>query len=265
MGITFFITYLIFYIFRIWNGLTLSQLNRPLILRKTQDAGIWLFQHIPLYKLAQNPQSVLLLDTGLVLLAILLLALFIQRKDKFWLLAIFAVFSYLYVIISMSFPNVPIRKYLGLILIPFIFLTRGKRFLVYTELMRYFVCFIFASAALWKISRGALLQKDQFVNILIKQNQDYYLQVEPNLFQSISRWLILHPELTNSLFAFTVLLQLSFGLGFLTKRFDRLLFIFLVAFLVADYFIMTIDYWELLVFTPFFFLPQLYKRFKIEF
>lgn len=50
------------------------------------------------------------------------------------------------------------------------------------------------------------------------------------------------------------IIELSFFIGFFTKRFDRLLFIFFIAFLLMDLLIMRISYFEVIgLALPFFF------------
>jgi len=47
-------------------------------------------------------------------------------------------------------------------------------------------------------------------------------------------------------------MQLSFAIGFLTKKFDGLLLIGLIVFIFADFLVMRIEYWEFLIFAPLF-------------
>lgn len=160
----------------------------------------------------------------------------------FWLLTLIYFFS---------FNVITGHHYHGLIgvliiVLPF-FSKEGKRFDIAWEGVRYYLLYIFASAALWKIARGSAFNVEQLSSILKAQQLDLLLQNPDSLRASISAYLISHSSVGHAILLVNVLVQLSFALGFFTKRFDTALLILSIVFVVANYFVMSIVSWELLI------------------
>lgn len=122
-----------------------------------------------------------------------------------------------------------------------------KRFNLLWEGLRYYLLYIFTSAALWKIFRGSVFYQEQLSNILKHQQLDLLLQQPQNYQAHCVQYLIAHPETSHVLLIANVALQLFFILGFFTKKFDSLLFVLAIIFCSANYFVMGITSSELLV------------------
>ena len=106
--------------------------------------------------------------------------------------------------------------------------------------MRYYFLYIFSSAALWKILRGSAFYHDQLSNILKQQQINLLLQNPDGYKAHIAQFLISHTNFSHALLLANVVLQLSFAIGFFTKKFDRFLFWFAILFVVANLFVMGI-------------------------
>jgi hypothetical protein len=62
------------------------------------------------------------------------------------------------------------------------------------------------------------------------------------------RYLVQHPAISYAFYAAACLLELSFVIGFFTKKYDRRLMVAFFVFLVMDYLVMRIIYFEWLPF-----------------
>ena len=122
-----------------------------------------------------------------------------------------------------------------------------QRFNFSWEAVRYYLLYIFSSAALWKIMRGSVFYHNQLSDILKAQQIDLLLQNPDNYKAHIAQYLIAHSDLTHALLIATVILQLVFIVGFFTRKFDMVLFALSIAFVIANYFVMGIVSFELLI------------------
>ena len=122
-----------------------------------------------------------------------------------------------------------------------------QRFNFAWEAARYYLLYIFASAALWKILRGSAFYHDQLSNILKAQAIDLLLQNPDNYKAHFAQYLISHTGISHVLLLANVVLQLSFLTGFFTKKYDMILFWLAITFVVANYYVMGIISFELLI------------------
>lgn len=136
----------------------------------------------------------------------------------------------------------------GAILIAVPFFTKNEiRFNLLWQAVRYYWLYILASAALWKIIRGSVFYTHQLSNILKAQQLDLLVQ-QPHSFQAqVVQYLIANPTVSHAVLLVNVLIQLTFIVGFFTKRFDSLLFVLAIVFTIANYFVMSIVSAELLI------------------
>jgi hypothetical protein len=138
--------------------------------------------------------------------------------------------------------------FVGVILmsIPFWFKSE-QRFNFSWEAARYYLLYIFASAALWKILRGSAFYHDQLSNILKQQQINLLLQNPGNYKAHIAQYLIAHTGVSHILMLANVLLQLSFAIGFFTRKYDMVLFVLAIVFVVCNFLVMGILSMELLI------------------
>jgi hypothetical protein len=136
----------------------------------------------------------------------------------------------------------------GFLLVPIAFWATHPRgqYLLW-EGLRYFACWVFAAAFVWKLMRGYFWAEHYGVT-LIKQMRAGYLHVHPDtiLGQSLF-WLVNKPEFCDTLMIGGGLLQGVFWVGFFTKRFDKWLVALAVLFHLSTYFLFDIVFFELLV------------------
>jgi len=231
-------------------------LGDAFIFEPRQDPLLWLLIASGLPQ-AFIESSFLAWTYDIIILLLPVVLYFSQIKDKHkysWLL--FLAYS-LYLLIIFSYPSLSIRKYLGLALVMLLFSARTKvQYVHIGKALRYFLCFIFVSASLWKLSRGTLLDSSQFVNILSAQHAQNFILFPDHISTLISQYLISKPGLAYIFYVLVALLQFSFLIGFFTKNYDKWLAMGLLAFILGDYLIMRIEYWEFIVFLPLVLLPN---------
>lgn len=93
------------------------------------------------------------------------------------------------------------------------------------EFMRYFVCWVYFSAFIWKIINGSVFQPSYGLEI-IKTSQASFIYSNPNSFWSeFYFFFISNPILTSVGTSAIFLLEAIFGLGFFTKKVDGILLV----------------------------------------
>jgi len=136
------------------------------------------------------------------------------------------------------------QHYLALLVISsFVFFGRSdKTFSLLWEGLRYYLCFLFASAFFLKFYNGGQFQWD-LGYVVFREQMATYLFLHPNswLTQHLYSFFLLHPTIVNIGQKVTFLFEGLFAVGFFTKKYDRLLmfsafFIFITTMLFSDVF-----------------------------
>lgn len=138
---------------------------------------------------------------------------------------------------------------LGIIFcLPLLWIRSPQRFVLIFGGIRYYVLWVMASAAAWKIYRGSWLVPHQMAELLADQHLSYLIQHPDAAFARLIRWLIRHPHIANILWYLGWLTEGSFIVGFFTRRWDRWLGLLFLGFFAADYALMGINFWEFCIF-----------------
>ncbi len=235
--------------------MTITQLMQPYFYEPHEDPLAWIFISSGIPEFVINHRWISIsLDILVPLLVIIILLLAINKNRNYKLLLLHLLLFNFYLFVVFSYPTLSIKKYLGLTLLPILFLAKDdKTYKLLFSVFRYFVLFIFSSSALWKIFRGSVIQKDQFVYILQHQHIDQFHFYPDHLVSLIAQYIIGHPTLASILFLCAIGIQLAFTIGFITRKWDRVLALLLCVFVLFDFLFMRIEYWEFLVFLPLFF------------
>ena len=112
--------------------------------------------------------------------------------------------------------------------------------------MRYFFLFFFASAAIWKLRQGGTFNPEQMSGILLMQHKEYLVSAPDYWYTHFIYWLVKHQAIGFVLYLTGTLLEMVFIIGFFTKKYERILLMLFIAFLIMDFFIMRISYFEIL-------------------
>lgn len=108
--------------------------------------------------------------------------------------------------------------------------------------IRYIFLYIFLSAGLWKLRAGGFWNIDQMSAILLDQHLLLLASNESSFFTEIIHFLISNYFVSYALYFTVTIIELCFIVGFFTLRWDKVLFIFLISFLIINYFLMEINY-----------------------
>ncbi|MBC7652656.1 MAG: hypothetical protein H7101_13005 [Deinococcales bacterium] len=134
------------------------------------------------------------------------------------------------------------------LLFPIIFLTKKESsFYVLANGLRYYFLYLFTSAAVWKFTQHGIFNMQQLSNILIIQHKEI-LTANITGYQIFIYWLINHSTISYLLYVAATLLELLFIVGYFTKKYDWLLAIAAITFILFDYAIMRIIYIDWLPF-----------------
>ena len=254
---------IIFYalmIFKWWGGLFLYQLS-PIIYQTRFDFFTWQLMQTGLHTWLMHHEGGRYLMDGL----------FYSMPFLYWLThrtnqaratvvaIIMLVVNWVYIQCYTLYPTSSIESFIGWLLFPLLFITISLRsFYFMLQGLRYFFLFLFASAGLWKLVQQGAFNVQQMSGVLLYQHKEF-LTSSPNYWLThFFYWIINHPMVGYIMYLLGTLLELMFITGFFTRKFDRILLYAFILFLILDFFLMRIYYWEL---SPFI-ITLLYSRYK---
>ncbi|WP_153800473.1 hypothetical protein [Foetidibacter luteolus] len=243
----------IFYLLMLYkwaNGMLLYQLQ-PAFFYTRQDLVTWLFMQTGLHKwLLNNPAGWLVADVLFYSMPLLVLAA-LRKSEKLCAAAAFMMLlvNWCYVQCYTLYPTNSVEGHVAWLLFPVLFMLRKPRgFALLFQGLRYFFLYLLVSAAVWKIAQGGIFNIRQMSGVLLYQHNQL-INLSPGYWQSVLYlWLINHPAVSYLLYFAAFVCELCFVAGFFTRRFDRWLAIIFILFLVMDYLIMRIPYFEWLPF-----------------
>jgi glycosyltransferase involved in cell wall biosynthesis len=196
-----------------------------------------------------HPASFAIADWAAFLLPLPLL-FYVGRKDRFSPIAgiVFIATLALYLLLADIFWQVHDEPFVLLLLLALAWTTnRAGRFYTLLTACRYYFLYIFVSAAIWKLARGAVFNSQEMSRILLLHHTDLLTGPCTSLTCRTYSWLIRHAATSQALYIGGALLEASFLAGFFTRRWDRWLIVLAVVFVIADLLVMRIPYWTILL------------------
>lgn len=222
------------------NNLFISQLSIPVLVYPDLDNTYWLFLFLNIpQKIATTLSLAYCVDLSLVIF--LLLSLYFWDKTIYPI-----VFLFIYIFYFITYNSFACHHYhhTGVLFIVLPFCFKDSAFKLMFEFVRYYLCFIYASAGCYKLFRGSVFNPDQMVEIL----RNTHLEALSNQSSGpILNFLLSNPSFSHFLFVLSVLFELFFIVGFITKKFDYLLFLILVLLKISLFIMMDFLAWELLI------------------
>jgi len=223
----------------------ISQLESPVLGNVYKDLTFWLFElaHIPAF-VSGHYGVALLLDLIITCAAALA---FLQPSNVVFART-YCVSILFYFVIQTTYANHHYRPIIGLLVagVPFAFGSL-PRFGNFVHGLRYYVLFIYTSAGLYKVVRGSWLNRDQMTMIIEKTQLDLLLSQPENWHALFFTWMLHHEWASWSLFGMATVLELSFVIGFFTRRWDLGLFCTAITLHIGFYFTMDFFAFELIV------------------
>ncbi|HEY4337021.1 MAG TPA: hypothetical protein VGM89_14020, partial [Puia sp.] len=182
-----------------------------------------------------HPGSFIVFDVLLFALPLVWLATGLRR----WLGVLFVGFLAVYLLLADIFWQVHHEPYILYLLLPLAFITRRpERIDGILQAARYYFLYIFVSAAIWKIARGAAFNSEEMSRILLVHHSELLSGDCQGWLCGLYRWLIDHPLAAQTLYWAGILTEASFFLGLFTRRYDRWLIALAVLFVAADWWVM---------------------------
>lgn len=223
-----------------------SELSRPVLIDPGIDNTYWLIHCLGIPRAVTH--SVFgspLLDLALFFSALSAAAISCRRVYAI----LFSILLFIWQITLSTYSLHHYHTLVGMLVlsIPFWF-GAGERFTMLWEATRYYFFFMFASAGLWKLTRGAIFDPHQMVAILKAQHAQYLFDYPDGLFAPLYTYLISHAGLSQAILISMMVIQLSFLGGFFTRRLDRIYLYIFILFIAMNYIVMHISSLPLLVF-----------------
>lgn len=240
---------IIFYllmVYKLFNGMLLFQLQ-PVFFFVRSDISSWIFMQTGLHQWVFNHKiGAILADAIFYSLPLLyLLTLLFRPKYALAVAVSMVLLNWMYVECYSLYPIVLIHWHTAWLIFPFVFLgNKPRTFSLLFEGLRYFFIFFFFSSGVWKIVVGGVFYTEQMSGVLLFQHTEQ-LANSPEYWQTrFFLWMIRHIWVSQAVYIAACLLQLSFIVGFFTKRYDRWLVAGFLVFLACDYLLMRIPYFE---------------------
>lgn len=234
------------WLFRCYQGLLLFQLHQAPFISVKADNIFWIYHasQIPYWVIKYQA---LAFAMDIMWLIIALIGIF--KVQNRWLagLAFLLVFNYLIIFNSLSTHHEHILVGL-LFFMPLLWVRDKTNFVLIFAGIRYYAIFTLFSAGIWKVYRGSLFIPNQMSEILKHQHIDYLISYPETYFSNTITYLITHPSLANLLWYGAWFIELSFVLGFFTRRFDKLLGSLFIIFFIMDYLLMQLCFVEFCIF-----------------
>lgn len=154
--------------------------------------------------------------------------IFTRQKISSW---VFTVALFIYIVAGYSVLCFHKHNLTGLWFASLMFLAVGETaFSLLFELVRMYAVFSYASAGFWKFFRDVWNLPGHFA-LIVKVDALAYLAQHPDTWLAkVLSWLIIHPAQLDNMMVLSSFIQLSFVIGFFTKRFDKYFLLYALTF-----------------------------------
>ncbi len=232
-----------------FNNSLLSQMQQPPLIYPGSDNSFWLMHllNIPQFFL-QHYWAALLFD--IVITCSCIICIIIPQQRLFTCITVAAVW-----ILYIAFCSAVGKHYaqIGYLLtpIPFIALSE-KKFDLLWNLLRYWVCFLYVSAGLYKIYYGGFGYGHNMSNILWRDNAEWFVFNKGGAGYGLYHYLVENPGIAQWFYRIATFFDLALLVGFFTKRYDKWLLVGLLFFHLGNFLLLHISFVEQsLIFAPF--------------
>ena len=224
--------------------------QQPVFIYDTFDVFSWLFMRTGIHQWLLQTKYFVLFDWVYYSAPLsLLIASFTSRKLISFAAVYILLVSWIYLQCYFLYPISSYTIFIAWLIFPFIFIANNdKTFALLFEGVRYFFLYFFLSAGAWKIINGSVFNPVHFSAVLIEQHKEMLTASKGYWLSHFYQYLIGNTALSYTLYLTVWVMELSFITGFFTRRYDRYLAFIYFVFLIADYFVMRIPYFETLPF-----------------
>ena len=241
------------WIFRFYSYCMLHQLQSPVLKLLEADNTYWLLHYFSIPQMLITHSTVTTIFDGTLLL--LPIGMIIYPSNKLFPVITW-IFWGIYFITFGSYFNHHGHSLIGVFFILPPFFIKKSLFHLSWQGVRYYTCFIYLSAAIWKIARGTAFELTHIQEVLISQNASQLLLIPDALISQLTTIVINYPDLAFIISMAVAISQLSFGIGFFTRKYDFYLIILGLLFHTATYLFMDILFFELCILYLAFLIPK---------
>ncbi|MFN8283491.1 MAG: hypothetical protein U0U67_09775 [Chitinophagales bacterium] len=242
----------LYFIFWLYQGHFLFQLHHPTLINTGIDNTYWLLC------ILRIPQTIMQFPLLFDLLFVVVSIISFATKNK-WSFRFLLIVSIVHIITFNVFTGMHTKScvFLPMLLLPFCF---DKLFDLVWQGVRYYFLFVLVSAAFYKILNGGLFHPNQFVHILENQHAELSILNPTNYTYLLSVWLIQHAAIANMLWYALFVMEAIFLIGFFTRKFDSILLVVLVLFMLSTFILMRISLFDFCCAFPFLFILKNDKK-----
>ena len=239
------------FIYRFFSDSLLHQLQQSALITPEIDNTYWLFHYLQIPEFLTRSSAIPIMF-DVVLFGLIITCIFISRFRIFPVLLLILLWTYFIVFNTFAGHH---YYYVGFlfIVIPFLARENSNRDLLFNA-VRYLFCFFYVSSALYKLFRGSVFNPEQMQSILMNDNASVIYHNPDSFHSDAILYFIQHPSLSQAVFVCAALIELSFFLGFFTKKYDLWFLLGLILFHTGNYFMTGIPFLEqsiiFLVFVP---------------
>jgi len=224
-----------------FNNTLLSQLQQPILVYPGSDNSFWLLHilNIPQF-LFQHQWASLAFD--MVLTCSCIICIIIPRQRLFTWFTVAGVW-----ILYITYCSAAGKHYaqIGYLLAPIPFLAlKDQKFDLLWNVFRYWVCFLYLSAGLYKIYYGGFGYGHNLGNILLQDNADWFVFNKEGIQYNSINALVQHPVFAQWFYRASAFSELVLLVGFFTKRFDKWLLAGLLVFHSGNFILLHISFVE---------------------
>jgi len=209
-------------IYSFFSHTLISQLQRPVLKFPSTDPTYLIFHLLRLPGMISGHLLVASCFDALLFLSCLCCLIYPRRR--FWVFLFFFLYLFYFIIFN-SYGLHHTHSKVAVLLLPIPFLVRDDQgFLLLWRGLRYYTCYIYASAFLWKLIRGSWIFPEQGM-LIMKRNVTASVYFNPqSILSRIYSWIFQHPAIPDLLFKTGFVLEGFFIIGFFTRRMDKYLF-----------------------------------------
>lgn len=213
--------YLVFLLWRMASHILPYQLEEPVLTKLRYDFSFWLFRLAGLDRLLVESKTGAIIFTAALLLSCILAIIFPRKRGY---IISFSILYLMFTIASNMYLCHSLHYYGMMTWIAVAFWSKKDEiFELLWEGMRYYACWIYGSAFVWKFINGVFFQWNAGV-LSFKNNLTEYLYYNPDTAVAhIYYYFLQHSFWLNIGHKFVFLLEGSFIIGFFTKKFDKYL------------------------------------------
>jgi hypothetical protein len=212
--------------------------------------------------LPANNSLCILFDALYFLIPCLLtIAVMYKWKLKKTLAIAASLFILIYGIYISSFSYLSIEFIMSWFFIPLVFYPNSEKGFYYVlSCLRLIFILIFFSAGLWKIRAGGIFNMEQMSAILLQQHKELLVTSPSHWYAQFIYYLIKHPAGSYFLYLGSGITELFFLAGIFTRKFDKILLLSFILFLLFDLLVMQIYYFSWLGFAGLLY----FSKFKLK-